>query len=299
MNHSPNIASDCTLSEQVVSDQLPFDLIRAALEEDAVDDDLTAIATIAADMHGTASIRTKSDGAISGLLLADAVFAMVDASIVCNWSVADADDVQAGDVICELKGSVRSLLAAERTALNFLQHLSGIATATRSFVDEVADTGCSVADTRKTTPGLRRLEKQAVLHGGGTNHRMDLRSGMLIKENHIEACGSITEAIDACYKAGHATWIEVECETLDEVKEAVVMCPDIILLDNMTPATVAKARVMVPDSILLEASGNITLDNARDYAVSGVNRIAIGAITHSAPSLDLSMRIINAHKDNL
>ncbi len=279
-----------------ISPHIPFDLIRAALEEDAVADDLTANATIPADMIGAATITAKSSGRLSGVTIADAVFAAVDEAIVCDWRLSDADDVQAGDLLCQLAGPVRSLLAAERTALNFLQHLSGIATATHSFVEVVADTGCKIADTRKTTPGLRRLEKKAVSHGGGINHRMDLSSGMLIKENHIEACGSITDAIHACYQAEHETWIEVECETLVEVSEAIAVCPDIILLDNMSPATVVQARVMVPDSILLEASGNITLDNARDYAVTGVNRIAIGAITHSAPSLDLSMRIINADK---
>ncbi len=280
--------------DSVVSDSIPFDLIRTALAEDAVDDDQTAIATIAADKYGTACITAKAAGRLSGLRLADAVFAAVDATIARDWRVADGDRVQSGDVLCELTGSLRALLAAERTALNFMQHLSGIATATDQFVETVKGTVCTIVDTRKTTPGLRHVEKQAVRHGGGINHRMDLSSGMLIKENHIEACGSITDAIHACYQAGHDVWIEVECETLDEVAEAVAVCPDILLLDNMSPAMVAQARGMVPDSILLEASGNITLANAREYALTGVNRIAIGAITHSAPSLDLSMRIMNS-----
>jgi len=135
------------------------------------------------------------------------------------------------------------------------------------------------------------MEKQAVIHGGGINHRMDLQSGMLIKENHIEAAGSISTAVNACMDAGHGVWTEVECETMNEVREALQVCPDIILLDNMTPAMVAEARAIIPESILLEASGNITLDNARDYALTGVDRIAIGAITHSAPALDLSMSV--------
>jgi len=272
---------------------IPFDLIQAALAEDAVYDDLTALATIPDERVAKARITAKAAGRVSGLQLADAVFTAVDQSIVCDWQAQDGDRVQAGDVLCELTGSVRALLAAERTALNFMQHLSGIASATASFVEALAGSDCLVTDTRKTTPGLRHLEKQAVRHGGGVNHRMDLRSGMLIKENHIEACGSISDAVHACYQAGHDVWIEVECETLEEVTEAVAVCPDIILLDNMPPAMVAQARAMVPDSILLEASGNITLDNAADYAATGVNRIAIGAITHSAPSLDLSMRIMN------
>jgi len=266
-------------------------LIEMALAEDAVFNDLTATATLPADLQGSACITAKAAGVLSGISVADAVFVAVDKKITCHWQADDTDKVEAGQTVCELRGPMRSLLAAERTALNFLQHLSGIATATRAFVDALADTGCKLADTRKTTPGFRYLEKQAVMHGGGVNHRMDLQSGMLIKENHIEACGSITDAIHACYQAGHDVWIEVECETLAEVEEAVAACPDIILLDNMSPDTVRKARALVPDTILLEASGNITLANARAYAETGVNRIAIGAITHSAPALDLSMRI--------
>lgn len=269
-------------------------LITQALREDAAEQDLTAMATISAAAMATARITAKQSGVISGVVVADQVFATLDASIGRQWHVADGDAVQAGDVICELHGSALSLLSAERTALNFLQHLSGIATATRAFVAAVAGTACRIADTRKTTPGYRLLEKQAVVHGGGVNHRMDLRSGMLIKENHVEACGSLSDAVHACYQAGHHVWIEVECETLDEVREAVAVCPDIILLDNMEPAMVIAARGIVPVSILLEASGNITLANARTYADTGVDRIAIGAITHSAPVLDLSMRILAA-----
>ncbi len=273
-------------------------LIELALAEDAVFNDLTATATIPANLQGTACITAKGAGTISGIPVASAVFAAVDETIHCSWQSADADRVEAGDIIGELNGPVRSLLAAERTALNFLQHLSGIATATRDFSDVLQGTDCQIADTRKTTPGFRHLEKQAVIHGGGINHRMDLQSGMLIKENHIEACGSITAAVNACHqnnRSSQSTWIEVECETLDEVSEAVAVHPDFILLDNMDPAMVRQARMIVPASILLEASGNITLANARAYAETGVNRIAIGAITHSAPALDLSMRIVHTN----
>ncbi len=268
-------------------------LIALALAEDAVFNDLTAKATLPADLHGSALITAKADGILSGIAVAGAVFAAVDKSIACSWKAADGNRIEAGKIVCELSGPMRSLLAAERTALNFLQHLSGISTATRTFVDAVSGTDCRIADTRKTTPGFRHLEKLAVVHGGGINHRMDLQSGMLIKENHIEACGSITDAVHACYQINeeHAVWIEVECETMDEVHEAVAVCPDIILLDNMSPDSVRKARKMVPASILLEASGNITLANAHAYAETGVDRIAIGAITHSAPALDLSMRV--------
>jgi len=267
-------------------------LIQQALLEDAAAHDLTALATMPENSPARAAIRAKADGVLSGVAMADSVFAALDESIQRIWLRSDGDRVSCGDVVCQLTGPVVSLLSAERTALNFLQHLSGIATATRAFVDRVEGTGCRVVDTRKTTPGFRHLEKQAVVHGGGVNHRMDLHSGMLIKENHIEACGSIAAAVEACYQSVNGEWVEVECETLDEVKQAVEVCPDMILLDNMSPAMVCRARAMVPASILLEASGNISLSNAYSYAETGVDRIAIGAITHSAAVLDLSMGML-------
>lgn len=265
-------------------------LIDMALLEDAATHDLTAQATIAANSQGEAIISAKANGVLSGTDIAQAVFQRMDEQLQQQWLKHDADRVQPGDIIARLQGPLRPLLAAERTALNFMQHLSGIATATRTFVDAVHDTTCRIVDTRKTMPGFRALEKQAVVDGGGINHRMNLASGLLIKENHIEGCGSITRAIDACRQQADI-WVEVECETLDEVEEAVRAMPDMILLDNMTPQQVRQARSMVPENIVLEASGNITLDNARDYADTGIDRIAIGAITHSAPALDLSMRI--------
>jgi len=271
------------------------EMIRRALQEDAAQHDLTAQATIAAGQLGSALITAKADGVLSGILLADRVFDMVDAGIVRQWQRADGDAVRAGDVIASLFGPLRSLLSAERTALNFIQHLSGIASATRSFVEAVAGTGCAVLDTRKTTPGLRHAEKQAVRHGGGENHRMDLASGMLIKENHIAAAGSIAAAISACRALAQAqasdVWVEVECESFDELREAVAAEPDIILLDNMEPEQARQARALVPSGIVLESSGNITLANARAYAETGVDRIAIGGITHSAAALDVSMRV--------
>jgi len=266
-------------------------LIDLALVEDAAYEDHTALATILKVQRGTAFITAKAEGMLSGCTIAQQVFQTMDKNIQQTWLKHDGNAVNVGDVIVELTGNLRHLLAAERTALNFMQHLSGIATATHAFVETVQGTDCSIADTRKTTPGLRLLEKQAVIHGGGINHRMDLASGMLIKENHIEASGSISEAINACFKHHKDIWVEVECENFTQVKEAVALCPDIILLDNMSPAQVSEARALVPTSILLEASGNIGLHNARDYAQTGINRIAIGAITHSAAALDLSMRV--------
>jgi len=269
-------------------------MIADALHEDAAHRDLTCLATIPAEQTGEAVISAKAAGTLSGVAIARTVFATMDAAIDQAWQLSDAAHAGKGDILCTLSGPMRSLLAAERTALNFLQHLSGIATATRRFVEAVAGTGCAIVDTRKTTPGLRTLEKQAVVHGGGVNHRMDLASGMLIKENHIEATGSITAAVQACRKMGSDRWIEVECETLDDVREAIAAGPDIILLDNMAPETVRQARALVSDSVVLEASGNITLESARAFAETGVDRLAIGYITHSAPALDLSMRVNRA-----
>jgi len=266
-------------------------LIDSALAEDMAFHDLTAQATIEKTQLGKATLIAKNDGVLSGCLVAQQVFQTMDETIQQQWLKTDADSVLAGDIICTLEGNMRMLLSAERTALNFMQHLSGIASATSLFVEKLRDTHCDIVDTRKTTPGLRLLEKEAVIHGGGKNHRLDLASGMLIKENHIIAAGSISDAVAACHKLSPNTWIEVECETLKEVIETVHLCPDIILLDNMTPAMVKEARALIPESILLEASGNITLENACDYAQTGINRIAVGAITHSAPSLDLSMRV--------
>ncbi len=254
--------------------------------------DTTSAATIPEGQTGRARISAKASGVLSGTDAAEMVFRQVDNSLQVCWQRQDAETVQAGDVICTLFGRLRTLLAAERTALNFLQHLSGIATLTHAFCQAVHDTGCRIADTRKTTPGLRQLEKRAVLHGGGINHRMDLQSGMLIKENHIEAAGSVRKAVERCRAQRTDTWIEVECETLRQVNEAVAARPDIILLDNMRVQEVERARAIVPADILLEASGCITLANARDYARTGVDRLAIGAITHSAPVLDISMRVL-------
>jgi len=267
------------------------DLIRAALREDRADRDLTAMATIPEQLSGRATISARAKGVLSGIDIAGTVFSLVDDAIKQDWQAGNGQQIEPGDQVGHFCGRIRSLLTAERTVLNFLQHLSGIASATRLFVVSISHTDCSIADTRKTTPGLRKWEKLAVVHGGGINHRMDLAQGMLIKENHITAAGSVTRAIHLCRQAGHDVWLEVECETMEEVDEAVAAGPDIILLDNMRPEQVRRARLRVPNTIMLEASGGITIDNAADYAGTGVDRLAIGAITHSAPALDLSMHI--------
>ncbi len=255
------------------------------------DQDVTAQACVDEKNRATARLYAKAEGVLSGVTVAARCFTLYDDRLEVQCLKDDGDHVQSGDLVMLVSGSTRSLLAAERTALNFLQRLSGIATTTWQLVRLIADTNCRIADTRKTTPGLRYLEKQAVRHGGGVNHRMDLTQAVLIKENHIAACGSITNAVHACYAADHELFIEVECETLAQVEEAVAVAPDMILLDNMDVATVAKARAMVPSSILLEASGNINHQTAAAYAATGVDRLAVGAITHSAPALDVSLLI--------
>ncbi|MDX8409144.1 MAG: carboxylating nicotinate-nucleotide diphosphorylase [Mariprofundales bacterium] len=264
-------------------------LIDASLEEDAANHDITVRATIEASMVATAQIVAKADGVLSGVTVAQQVFATVDGALQQQWHKECGARVVAGEQLARISGLVGSILSAERVALNFLQHLSGIATATSVMVQAVAGTGCAIADTRKTTPGLRAVEKQAVVDGGGINHRADLAGGFLIKENHIAAVGSIAQAVACCRASEDAGWIEVECESLEQVRQAVLCAPDMILLDNMRPEVIAEARVLVPDSITLEASGGITLANVRQYAEQGVDRIAIGAITHSTSALDLSL----------
>jgi len=265
-------------------------LVQQALHEDQVTSDWTAQATISAEQQACATITAKETGILSGLPVASHVFDQFK-HIHYTWHAHDTDTVHAGQCIATLRGHLRELLAAERTALNFLQHLSGIASATHRFVQAIASTSCRIVDTRKTTPTLRHLEKQAVCDGGGINHRLDLASGMLIKENHIMGAGSIQHAITACQQFKSDVWVEVECETLAQVQDAIPCHPDIILLDNMTLDQVRLARNIVPNTIILEASGNITLDSALAYAQTGVDRLAVGFITHSAPSLDLSMRV--------
>ncbi|MBF0281959.1 MAG: carboxylating nicotinate-nucleotide diphosphorylase [Zetaproteobacteria bacterium] len=268
--------------------------IHMALQEDAYDQDLTAIATIPANQIGRATIISKAHGVLSGIDVAKAVFHTVNPAFITTWFKDDGEAIAPFEPLCTLEGPLQQLLSVERTALNYMQHLSGIATETNRYVQAIEGTGCTIVDTRKTAPGMRALEKRAVQHGGGNNHRHDLASGMLIKENHIAAAGSITTAIEACRalaKMHPDTWVEVECETLEEVAEAVAAAPDIILLDNMDIATTRAARAMIPSTIITESSGGITLANLRDYAETGVDRIAIGYITHSAPALDLSMRV--------
>ncbi len=267
-------------------------LIEAALVEDIGAGDVTAEATVPADLTAQARIIQKQAGVIFGLDVVEEVFRQVgvtefDRTVVeGHWHASVPRD------IALIHGPARLLLAGERVALNYLGHLSGISTLTARFVDAVAGTGTRILDTRKTTPGLRALEKQAVSWGGGINHRFGLFDAILIKENHIAMAGGVTEAVVACRERAPGLMIEVEAETLDEARAATVAGADRILLDNMDPETLraaVDARDQSGTEVELEASGGITLENVRTVAETGVDFISIGALTHSAPQLDVSL----------
>jgi nicotinate-nucleotide pyrophosphorylase (carboxylating) len=276
----------------------PFDhpsiarLITAALEEDLGRGDVTTMATIPPDCVATGKITAKADLIVAGLPLAQMVLNTVDPTAGARVFKAEGSGVKKGEVVLELWGSAAGLLVAERTLLNFLQHLSGVATLTRRFVDAVAGTKCKIIDTRKTLPGFRLLDKYAVTQGGGTNHRMGLDDGVLIKDNHIAVCGGVGAAVRrARSRAAALLRIEVECTTLAEVQEAIDAQADIILLDNMSTGQMRDAVHLVNGRALLEASGNMTLERVREVAETGVDFISVGALTHSAPAVDLSMAI--------
>ena len=265
------------------------ELIKAALAEDlAGGADITSQATIAADATASADFVARMDGVIAGINIAHAVLAEVGLSDV-KLAKKDGDHVKAGEVLITVRGNTRAILLAERTALNFFGHLSGIATLTSKWVAEVAGTKCQVRDTRKTTPGLRIIEKYAVRMGGGTNHRMNLSDAALIKDNHIAAAGGVVSAFAQVRTAFPDAEIEIEVDTLDQLQDVLSQKPDLVLLDNMSPEQCAQAVALVNGAIKLEASGGISLASARAYAQSGVDYIAIGALTHSAPVFDIGL----------
>lgn len=270
-------------------------LIRLALSEDLGRGDITSQTLIKDNLIGKAVILAKQDGIIAGLDVAKMVFKMVNHKTIFQPSKKDGERVKTGDKVASIRGKVTSLLLAERTALNFLQRLSGIATLTSKYVEQVKGTRAKILDTRKTTPGLRVLEKYAVKIGGGTNHRMGLYDMILIKENHIKAAGGIGEAIKKAKSRIKKTKIEVEVCNLMEVIEAVVSSPDWIMLDNMNPGDMKKAVSVIRSEnpgIKIEASGGVSLKNVRKIALTGVDFISVGALTHSAPALDLSLVLI-------
>jgi nicotinate-nucleotide pyrophosphorylase (carboxylating) len=274
-------------------------LVSLALAEDlGARGDVTGQATLAADavIHGR--ITAKAAGVIAGLALVEAVYARLDASVVVQRLVTEGARVEPGTPVCDVTGNARAVLAGERTALNFLQRLSGIATLTAQFVDMVAGTGCTILDTRKTTPGWRVLEKYAVRMGGGHNHRIGLYDMILIKDNHIDAAGGITAAVRQAldYLGADRLPIVIEVKDMAELREALALAAQTdaiqrILLDNLDDAGLREAVSITAGRVPLEASGNMRLDRVRSVAETGVDTISVGALTHSAPALDLSMRL--------
>ncbi|MFN6291334.1 MAG: carboxylating nicotinate-nucleotide diphosphorylase [Candidatus Nanopelagicaceae bacterium] len=263
--------------------------VAGALAEDAHGGDLTSKATISADHISKARLTSRKSGVVAGTLVAAAVLEQCG---ITNYEIVkkDGSSVSAGEVIIEVEGNTRAILLAERTALNFLSHLSGIATITSLWVKEVLGTSTQVRDTRKTTPGLRELEKYAVRMGGGTNHRMTLTDGALIKDNHIAAAGSVTEAINRVKKEFPGVEIEVEVDNLEQLKEALQTGVDIVLLDNMNiEQTKAAVEIAKNSKTKLESSGGLKIENAAAYAATGVHYLAVGALTHSAPVLDIGL----------
>jgi len=267
-------------------------LIDLALAEDVGKGDVTTVATVPEGKEGRAVIIAKAYGIVCGLPIMAEVFRQVDEAIRLTHLASDGEPVAPGDVVAALSGPLRGILTAERTALNFLTHLSGIATLTARFVDVVAPYRAVILDTRKTTPGWRILEKYAVRCGGGRNHRMGLYDMVLIKDNHIAASGSLTEAVRRVRAAGISLPIEVEVRTLAELEEALSLDVDRILLDNMDIPTLREAVARAKGKVELEASGGVTLENAAEIAACGVDYISIGALTHSAPALDFSLEIL-------
>jgi nicotinate-nucleotide pyrophosphorylase (carboxylating) len=276
-------------------------IIRLALKEDHAWHDVTSRATMPGNKFITADLIVKNNGVICGLDIVKEVFKMLDTKSCTKAYVRDGAKVSKGKVVARVAGPAKAILAGERTALNFLQHLSGIATYTRKFVDETRGTRAKIYDTRKTFPGLRALEKYAVVCGGGYNHRMNLSELALVKDNHISALRDIGAAVAKIRKYRPSIKIEVECDNLPQVGEALAAGADIIMLDNMSVAEVKKAVKKVKEfnklsgrkTPELEISGGITLSTVKEYAKTGCNRISVGALTHSAPALDISMEIHN------
>jgi nicotinate-nucleotide pyrophosphorylase (carboxylating) len=269
------------------------DLIKTALKEDMPLGDITTENTIKPGTRAKAVLIAKQDIVIAGIDVFERVFKLLDQNTVFNRHANDGDHVKNGSVFMEFEGDASVLLKGERTALNFLQHLSGIATKTAEFCKLVEDLPVKIVDTRKTIPGLRHLEKYAVKTGGGSNHRFCLSDGVLIKDNHIKAAGGIKNAVEQVRKGiPHSVKIEVETETLEQVQEALDVGADIIMFDNMSPEMMKKASKLVNKRALTEASGDVHLDNVRTVALTGVDIISIGELTHTVKAANISMRFI-------
>lgn len=265
-------------------------LIRTALEEDIGSGDITTAATIVPGTKARAQLVAKEGFVLAGIDVARRVFELLDPAVAFDGLIADGQAVRRGEVLAWLKGDAASLLQGERVALNLLQRMSGVATLTAAFVRETEGTAATVVDTRKTTPGLRVLEKYAVRVGGGGNHRMALYDGVLIKENHVAAAGGITAAVHGARRhAPHTLKVEVEVRNLDEVREALAAGADILLLDNMGLRQLEEAVKLVDRRAVTEASGGVSLDTVRPIAETGVDLISVGALTHSYRAVDISM----------
>lgn len=273
---------------------LPFyidDLIKTALTEDINYIDSTADLLIDENSRSDAYFMAKADGVLCGVEVAARVFTLLDPETKVTFLASEGERISKGQRIAEISGHTREMLKAERTALNLIQHMSGIATYTRKCVDAVAGTKASIADTRKTLPGLRAIQKYAVTVGGGRNHRYNLTDAAMLKDNHIDAYGSITGAVNALrQKAGHMLQIEVETRNIEEVKEALQCGVNVIMLDNMSAEEMKKACELVNGKAKTEASGNVTLENIRAVAETGVDIISLGALTHSVTAFDISMK---------
>ena len=266
-------------------------ILHLSLEEDIGTGDITTRSTIPLKAKATARLIAKQKGILCGTALIPLIFAQKTKKAVIKIKIKDGSQVKPGDIVAVIECPAVDLLEVERVCLNYIQRLSGIATFTRKFVDQVAPYPCKIMDTRKTTPLLRMLEKYAVYVGGGTNHRFALYDQILIKDNHIDVAGGIEAAIKRVRHKYPGRLIQVEARTMDEFKRALPFRPEIVLLDNMTPAQLKKAVDFAQGKVLLEASGGVNLENVRKIAATGVHRISIGALTHSAPALDLSLKI--------
>ncbi len=269
-------------------------LIDAALAEDVLTGDPTTDVLIPPGLKGRAALVTRDAGVLAGIDVATAVFERFDPSLHTEALAPDGSSLSPGDILARVSGSVASILKAERTAVNFLQHLSGIATETRRYVDAVAGLDARIVDTRKTTPGLRKLEKYAVTMGGGQNHRQNLADGILIKDNHIEALAlqgiGIGDAVRIAHSgASHTIKVEIEVETIEQLEEVLNAGADLVLLDNMSPEQMRTAVKIARGRAIVEASGGITLETVRGIAETGVDIISVGALTHSAPAMNVGL----------
>ena len=283
-----------TKEDKMISALILEDIVRAALKEDlGHGHDITTECVVPLDKDARAVLNARKGGRLAGVVAGLAAFTLTDPDCEIEILKVDGEDVAAGEDIAIITGSARAILTAERTALNFIQHLSGIATLTKSYVDAIEDSGAKIADSRKTVPGMRALAKQAVRLGGGMNHRFGLDDAVLIKDNHVALAGGIYPALQmARENAGHMVKIEIEVDTLDQLEEVLSHGgADIIMLDNFGVKDIEKAVKMIDGKAIIEASGGVTLETVKAIAETGVHIISVGAITHSAPALDIGLDV--------